>query len=228
MQKKNNSKAIRALISSEKDILNYLRKVVKTHSFNYRTFGVAVEPYISEVLIKNFKKAGLIKTKKDYFLAPNKNYFPDFELKTSLLLAIEYKSGNRVKKSKERWAECKNSNNDMGTLNVWSDKIKKFGGKNIYYVFAIYKFDDQAKKILDVEIAPFYKFIGLNSAGLLRYREKDGNLRPKDFYQKAPVKSLKEFNQLLKETIIYRSKRIIKKHQAILKSCGVNVKLSWD
>lgn len=228
MQKKNNSRAIKILINSEKDILNYLRKVVKTNSFDYRTFGVAVEPYISEVLIKNFKKAGFIRTKKDYILAPHKNYFPDFELKTSSPLAIEYKSGNRVKKSKGQWKECKNSNNDMGTLNVWSDKIKKFGGKNIYYVFVIYKFDDRVKKILDIQIAPFYKFIGLNSAGLLRYREKDGNLRPKDFYQKPPVKSLKEFNQLLKKTIIYRSKRIIKKHQVILKSCGVNTKISWN
>jgi hypothetical protein len=71
-----------------------------------------------------------------------------------------------------------------------------------------------------VQIAPFYKFLGLNKDGLLKYREKDGNLRPKNFDEISPVKSFDQFKKLFKKTVIYRSRRIIKKHQTILKSLG--------
>ncbi len=220
MKNKTNLEAIKILVNSKKTILNHLRRVIKTKSFNYKTFGVDIEDYISDILIKIFKRNKFIKSKNDYKLAPNKNYFPDFELKTTPLLAVEYKAGNTVKISKGKWVNCKNSNNDMGTLNMWEDKIKKFGGENIYFIFIIYRFDNQKKSIIDVQIAPFYKFIGLNKDGLLKYREKDGNLRPKDFYEKSPINSFKQFKDLFEKTRIYRSKRIIKKHQKILKSVG--------
>src|SRR3989338_6860259 len=93
----------------------------------------------------------VVKNDKDYILAPNKNYFPDFQLKTSPILAIEYKSGNEIKLEKGKWASCKNSNNDMGTLNTWLSKIKKFGNENIYYVFVIYKFNNATKEITDIQ-----------------------------------------------------------------------------
>lgn len=210
--------AKKSLIASKKIILNHLKRAVKDNPFNYRTFGMEIEDFISEILIEIFKKYGFIKNKKDYKLAPNKNYFPDFELKTRPLLAIDYKSGNMSKLSAGQWVSCKNSNNDMGTFNSWPKKIKKFGGGNIYYIFVIYDFNNRAKEIIDVQIAPFYKLIGLQKNGLLKYREKDGNLRPKDFYQKSLIKNLKQFDDLLLKTIAYRSKRIIKKHRAILKS----------
>ena len=133
-------------------------------------------------------------------------------------MAIEYKSGNEIKLEKGKWTSCKNSNNDMGTLNNWLSKIKKFGNENIYYVFVIYKFNNVTKEITDVQIAPFYKFIGLNKVGLLSYREKDGNLRPKDLFGESQITSFEQFNRLFKKTIVYRSKRIIKKHRLILKS----------
>jgi len=211
-------KKIRVLVSSKKFIFDYLKKVIKNNNFNYRTFGVDIEPYISSALIEIFNKEGFIKSKKDYILAPDKNYFPDFELKVLQPLAIEYKSGNKVKLSKGKWIVCKNSNNDMGTLNTWLQKIKKFGDKNIYYIFVVYKINDKDKNIIDIQIEPFFRFIGLSKAGLLKYREKDGNLRPKDFDEPSPIKSFKQFKNLFNSTIIYRSKRIIKKHQAILKS----------
>ncbi len=212
------SKQIIFLIKSKKNILDYLKKVIKDNSFNYRTFGVDIEPHISSVLIEIFSKKGFIKSDKDYILAPDKNYFPDFELKIPPPLAVEYKSGNRVKLSKGKWITSENSNNDMGTLNMWLKKIKKFGEENIYYIFVIYKINNKNKEILDVQIAPFYKFIGLNKKGLLRYREKDGNLRPKDFNVSSPIKSFEQFEKLFNKTIVYRSKRIIKKHQVILRS----------
>ena len=92
-------------------------------------------------------------------------------------------------------------------------KIKKYGNENIYYIFIVYKIDNRNKSIIDVQIAPFYKFLGLNSDGLLKYREKDGNLRPKDFDEISPIKSFGQFKKLFEKTVIYRSRRIIKKHQ---------------
>ncbi len=218
MKNSKTKNAVKVLVGSKKVILSKLRQVVKTGSFNYRTFGTAIEEYISDILIEIFKKADFVENDKDYILAPNKNYFPDFQLKTSPILAIEYKSGNEIKLEKSKWVPCKNSNNDMGTLNTWLSKLKKFGSENIYYVFVIYKFNNVTKEITDVQIAPFYKFIGLNKVGLLSYREKDGNLRPKDLFEKSPITSFKQFNKLFEKTIIYRSKRIIKKHRLILKS----------
>ena len=218
MKNSKTKNAVRVLVDSEKIILSKLRQVVKTGSFNYRTFGTAIEEYISDILIEIFKKADFVENDKDYILAPNKNYFPDFQLKTSPILAIEYKSGNEIKLEKGKWTSCKNSNNDMGTLNNWLSKIKKFGNENIYYVFVIYKFNNVTKEITDVQIAPFYKFIGLNKVGLLSYREKDGNLRPKDLFGESQITSFEQFNRLFKKTIVYRSKRIIKKHRLILKS----------
>jgi len=218
MKNSKTKNAIKVLVGSKKIILSRLRQVVKTGSFNYRTFGTAIEEYISDILIEIFKKADFVENDKDYILAPNKNYFPDFQLKTSPILAIEYKSGNEIKLEKGKWTSCKNSNNDMGTLNNWLSKIKKFGNENIYYVFVIYKFNNVTKEITDVQIAPFYKFIGLNKVGLLSYREKDGNLRPKDLFGESQITSFEQFNRLFKKTIVYRSKRIIKKHRLILKS----------
>ena len=170
MKNSKTKNAIKVLVGSKKVILSRLRQVVKTGSFNYRTFGTAIEEYISDILIEIFKKADFVENDKDYILAPNKNYFPDFQLKTSPILAIEYKSGNVT------------------------------------------------KEITDIQIAPFYKFIGLNRVGLLSYREKDGNLRPKDLFGESQITSFEQFNRLFKKTIIYRSKRIIKKHRLILKS----------
>ena len=218
---KTNLEAIKILVNSERLILKHLKEVIKIKSFNYKTFGVDIEDYISDILIKIFKENKLVKDKNDYKLAPHKNHFPDFELKTSPSLAIEYKSGNVIKLSKGRWVNCKNSNNDMGTLNSWPEKIKKFERENIYYIFVIYKLNKQFKKIIDVQIAPFYEFIGLNKDGMLRYREKDGNLRPKDFYEKSLINSFKQFNDLFKKTCDYRSRRIIKKHQKILRSISL-------
>ena len=100
----------------------------------------------------------------------------------------------------------------MGTLNKWQEKINQFGGENIYYIFIIYKFDDTSKEIIDVQIEPFYRFIGINKEGLLKYREKDGNLRPKNFFDNPIFNNFDEFYSLLKETDYHRSERIIEKH----------------
>ncbi|MBU2539745.1 hypothetical protein KJ786_01105 [Patescibacteria group bacterium] len=214
---KNPKEAIAYLKSSKNKILNYLKKVVNDKDFNYRTFGTAIEEHLTEVLIKLFKEGGFIKSNRDYIVAPDKNYFPDLELKTKPPLAIEFKSGNSSQYRKGKWVTVKNSENDMGTLNKWPLKIAKFGGENIYYIFVFYNLNDRAKEVLNIEIAPFYQFIGLSGGKVLKYREKDGNLRPKDFKIEPSIKTLKQFEGLFIKTVVYRSKRIIKKHRSIIK-----------
>lgn len=211
------SEAIKALLSSRTQILRYLKQAVGAGSFDYRTFGTAIEKHLSDVIMEVFKKSGFIKSRDDYNLAPHKNYFPDFELKTSPPIAIEFKSGNRKQNRRGKWIEVKNSENDMGTLSEWPKRIDKFGGKNIYYIFVIYNFDEKTKQVQSIEIAPFYEFLGLNRARSLKYREKDGNLRPKNFDARPPVKTLEQFENLFNKTVVYRSKRIIKKHRQIIK-----------
>ncbi|MEK7478697.1 MAG: hypothetical protein AAB626_02110 [Patescibacteria group bacterium] len=214
--------AVHYLQSSRDKILDYLNKIVDSKDFSYRTFGTAIEEHLTDVLVKMFRKGGFIKSNADYAIAPNKNYFPDLELKTIPHIAIEFKSGNKNQYRKEKWVIVKNSENDMGTLSEWPRKIAKFGGENIYYIFVIYNFNDKTKEVLDVVVAPFYQFIGLNSDGLLKYREKDGNLRPKNFGVEPPIKTLKQFEQLLNKTIVYRSKRIIKRHRLIIKRTSIS------
>jgi len=215
-KKSNNKNAIKVLQSSKKEILSYLQEVVKNGSFNYRTFGTAIEEHLNDILIKIFTEKEFIKNKEDYTVAPNKNHFPDFELKATKSIAIEFKTGNKSQNRNGKWATVKNSENDMGTLNEWPNKIAKYGGENIFYIFVLYNFNDEVEEILDVEIEPFYKFLGVIKAGVLKYREKDGNLRPKDFEAKPPIKTLEKFQQLLDKTVVYRSKRIIKKHRLII------------
>lgn len=218
MTNKNIKKAVKVLRYSNKEILNRLKAIIKTNKFSYRTFGTDIEEHLSDILIDIFRRNGFIVDNSDYKLAPHKNYFPDFELKSSPPFAVEFKSGNKSQLRGGKWIPVKNSENDMGTISEWPKKIKKFGGDNIFYIFVIYNFNDKTKEILKIETAPFYRFLGLNKDGLLKYREKDGNLRPKDFDISSPITTFSQFNELLKKTIAYRSKRIIKKHRAILKS----------
>lgn len=208
----NSEEAITVLISSRERFRTSLKAVIAANKFNYRSFGIEIEGYAKDILIEAFRDAGLIGSPKDYHEAKDKNEFPDFTLYTSPHLAIEIKSGNHYKLEGGRWRSCNNSENDMGTLNKWPEKLRVFGGQYIYYVFIEYSLTDILSDIVDVKIAPFYKFLGLNSDGVLKYREKDGNLRPKDFDAVSPIQTLEEFTNLIPQTIRYRAKRIIKKH----------------
>ena len=82
--------AINYLKSSEGRILNHLRKVVGSKDFNYRTFGTAIEEHLADIIVKVLTEGNFIKSNKDYNISPNKNYFPDFELKTTPQIAIEF------------------------------------------------------------------------------------------------------------------------------------------
>ncbi len=205
-------KSISELLSSREHFRTALKAIIEANKFNYRSFGIEIEDYAHEILVEVFKQAGLINRGEDYKIAKDKNEFPDFTLLTKPNLAIEIKSGNHYKLQNGRWCSCNNSENDMGTLNKWPEKLRIFGGQYIYYVFIEYCLTDTLADIVDVKIAPFYKFLGLNRDGLLKYREKDGNLRPKDFDVVSPIQTFEEFENLIPKTIEYRAKRIIKKH----------------
>lgn len=204
--------AISVLMSSREHFRTALKAIIAVNKFNYRSFGIEIEDYAREILVEVFKQAGLINRGEDCKIAKDKNEFPDFTLLTRPNLAIEIKSGNHYKLEKGKWCSCNNSGNDMGTLNKWPEKLRIFGGQYIYYVFIEYCLTDTLADIADVKIAPFYKFLGLNRAGLLKYREKDGNLRPKDFDAISPIQTFEEFENLIPKTNKYRAKRIIKKH----------------
>lgn len=197
-------------------LLKTLRDIIKKNKFNYRTFGTDIEDYILPVIIKLLKDGGLIKKEEDYHRAENKNEFPDLTLRSCSNLALDIKAGNYRKKIGGGWADCRNSNNDLGTLSEWDKKIKKYGGNNIFFFFIEYRFDDTAQDIINIKIDNFYKFLDLNQKGSLKYREKDGNLRPKDFDKISKIETLQQFENLLNKTIIFRSRRIIKKHRKII------------
>ena len=151
-----------------------------------------------------------------YRRARNKNEFPDLTLLRRHDIAIEIKAGNRsaYNDKKRVWVKCNNSNNDLGTLESWPGKILKFAGENIYFLFIEYDFTPGHQEIIDIKIDHFYKFVGLNEDGFLSYREKDGNLRPKNFDEPAPLATFEQFRVLFQPTVIYRAKKLIEKHIA--------------
>lgn len=171
-------------------------------NYSYETFGKVIETEISGILesylIDKFKYK-----KDDFRTAKTKNDFPDFTIiKTNQ--AVEYKTASITE----------HPDNDMGTLNSWPEKIKSFGDE-IYCIFTKYHENNGRITIENVYFDKMYKFIGLIEDGHLKYREKDGNLRPKswnDFDKDIGCKSQIEFVKRLQETEKYRSYRIIKKH----------------
>ncbi len=209
--KKDITAAKKELLKFKNRILIYLKQLIKKHEFNYETFGKAVEQYIVGELIRFYTENGFILKEADYQIARNKNEFPEFILNVDRPFAIDVKAGNMSRKKGNQWITTKNSNNDLGTLHDWPRRLRKFG-ENIYFIFIIYNFNDQNKEIVDIQIEPFYKILALNKNNVLKYREKDGHLRPKDFYAPSKIQAYSQFVKLLKKTNIYRSSRIIVKH----------------
>lgn len=205
------NRAAKILKKARKRLHQHLSAVVTAKSFNYRTFGTEIEESIIDEIIKIFVESDLIKDESDYQIARNKNEFPDFLLK-SILLAVDIKSGSVNRKKGNEWVVTNNSNNDLGTLNEWPRKIDEFGEENIYFVFIIYNFTRDKNIIVDVQIDNFYRFVGKSKQGLLRYREKDGNLRPRNFTARPSIEDFQQFKDLLKQTVTHRSINLIKKH----------------
>lgn len=212
---------IKVLCDSRERLVAYLSKIVNTEKVNYRTFGTDVEDYILEEVVNILREAGV---KGKIERAETKNDFPDLTVFITPKLALELKAGSRYRFSRKmkKWGKCINSNNDLGTLSSWPKHLDEFGGENIYFIFIEYDFHEEPKKILDIRIGPFYELIGKNKAGFLSYREGDGKLRPRNFDAGQQIHSTDEFKDLLPKTAVYRSKRVVRKHQKIIED---NLKL---
>ena len=188
-------------------------KIISEGDFNYKNFGTAIEEYCEKELIDLLIKNGI----NDFVPAENKNKFPDLKINTNPIEAIDYKSGNHAKKSGGEWTECNNSGNDLGTFNSLSEKIEEFGGDNIYFFWIEYIINDTQKELVEIKFDHFYKFVGLSPDGLIKYREKDGNIRPKNFNDESPMRDYKSFNELVEKTQVKRSINISEKHLGFLK-----------
>lgn len=188
---------------------NLQRKVTEKGLYDYQTFGKEVETEISD-LIEDF--LNLKQTKYNVERAKDKNDFPDLKITIDdEEYAFEYKAGE----------SSKGPSNDMGTLKAYSEKIEKFEDR-IFCIFIKYSKDTKKRQIIieNVFIAKIYEFIGILSSSsrddILKYRKKDGNLRPKvwkDFDQdKVYINNLNDFKIGINETISYRANELVLEH----------------
>lgn len=194
----------------KKHLLSELPNKIKlNHLTSYENFGKEIEPHISDIIEEYLDCK---KIKFDAYRAPDKNHFPDLTLTIKgTEYAVEYKCGlynNSGNISNE-------PANDLGTLNSYTKKIKKFK-ENIFCIFIKYSINSNSIITLDdIYIDRIYKFVGkkiVKSQILAKYREKDGNLRPKnwkDFDSSTSYfVSLEEFKKALYITNKYRALQI--------------------
>ncbi len=182
------------------EINKKLTDLKKNQDFDYKNFGVDIEPLVSESIVELCEL-----TSEEFFLAPNKNYFPDFNL-----LSVE--STNEVAVDFKAWANTKldgkpsHAANDLGTLYSMVDHIEKFGVENMYLFFIEYNPDYTIENVLFDKL---YKFCELKEGGILKYRLKDGNLRPGKFLRtgKATVPNGDAFKSGLENTLPYWSEK---------------------
>lgn len=178
-----------------------LTKVMSNGTFSYTFAGHILEKEIQDHLTGLFPNGRC---------SNNKNSFPDFSVGNR---AIEIKCGNTRQRSKNAtWTNVSCPENDMGTIRSWKSKISQWGCP--IYIFVVYTIDDKCRTIDDIIIGPFYQFLGIVSKdNTLKYREKDGNLRPCKFadMKSSAIKDLETFEKLLEETDLKRNRSIISK-----------------
>lgn len=198
-------------------LLEYLKenlpqKIIDGGYNSYEIFGKEAETPISDLIEEFLTMSGIKYTPRR---ARTKNDFPDLEVEIGgIRYALEHKAGACNIKGEIKSTAA----NDMGTINVYPDKIKKYGD-NIYCIFVKYSvLQDDTIRIEDIYFDKIYVFIGLGTgfANQLQYREKDGNLRPKKWSDMANnityFPNINAFQEALTATARYRSERIALKH----------------
>ena len=198
-------------------LLEYLKeelpqKILDGGYNSYEIFGKEAETPISDVIEEYLTLSGVNYTPRR---ARTKNDFPDLEVEIDgIKYALEHKSGACNIKGEIKHTAA----NDMGTINVYPNKIRKYGD-NIYCIFVKYTvLQDDTIRIEDIYFDKIYVFIGLGTgfANQLQYREKDGNLRPKKWSDMANnttyFSTMAAFQEALIATARYRSERIALKH----------------
>lgn len=171
---------------------------------NYEIFGKQVETLVSD-LVMNFLRSKSISAVQSR--ARNKNEFPDLKLKIAeQMFAFEIKAGE----------SSSGPANDMGTLNSYPGKIDTYGD-NIYCVFVKYTkpLSSGVITINQVYFRKIYTFIGKQSENrsILKYRKKDGNLRPKHWNDNnIYFSTMSDFLTAIPLTVKYRSEQVVIEH----------------
>ena len=188
-------------------ILDNLQQKVTDQGLNdYSIFGKEVEEPISD-LIEEFLNDNEIEYTA--IRAKSKNDFPDLKLTIDgVEYALEHKAGE----------SSKGPDNDLGTLNAYPEKIDKFGDR-IYCTFVKYSkaTDGNGIVVNDIFFDKIYRFVGQfpssERTDILKYRKKDGNLRPKvwnDFENgQVYTDTLEDFINNISETVAYRAEQIV-------------------
>lgn len=191
---------------------NLPKKIIDGGYNSYEIFGKEAEIPISDTIEEYLQLLGVSYISKR---AKTKNDFPDLEIEVNgIKYALEHKAGVCNIKG-----VIKNSAaNDMGTINAYPNKINKYGD-NIYCTFVKYVvLDDDTINIENIYFDKIYTFIGRGTgfSTQLQYREKDGNLRPKNWSDMDNnviyFENLEAFKNSLIETAKFRSERIAIKH----------------
>jgi hypothetical protein len=183
-------------------------KISQGNYSSYSTFGKDIEDDISDLIEQYLTQKNITYRA---IRAETKNDFPDLELTLkNTSFAIEYKSGCYENEGKKSSGPA----NDLGTLNSFPSHIKEFGDR-VICIYLKYSINQNIIKIDDIYIDNIYKFVGKNKDKhklILKYRLKDGNLRPKNWNdfdnQTYYFKTLDSFKNALALTNIHRSRQL--------------------
>lgn len=188
---------------------NLQQKVTEQGLNDYAIFGKEVEEPVSD-LIEEFLNSEEIEYSATR--AKSKNEFPDLKLTIDgSEYALEHKAGEA----------STGPDNDLGTLNAYPKKIDQFGDR-IFCTFVKYSKATEGNGIVvnDVYFDKIYKFVGSfpssERTDILKYRKKDGNLRPKvwsDFENgQVYTETLDDFEHNISETVPYRAEQLVLQH----------------
>lgn len=217
------------LVNLKKYTKDQINTDVRSKGISYHTSGKAFEGMVIKTVLdflKNNEEIRLV----DFHEAKTKTEWPDLWVvtewkKATEKLFIEIKAGD----------SSANPENDLGTLrSLWKEHIlKDLGLSNLERLFMLFvKYSKESGKITKIDevyIGHYFHFIGNRKVGsldILKYRKKDGNLRPVSWEEmkRIRVEGIKkeELTSFLKKyylATIYRSMSIVKEHEKIIGSC---------
>ena len=210
----------------EKYTRKQILEEIKKERVSYHISGKKIENIATKKVLDFFKENKEIQL-IDSHIAETKTEWPDLTVK------IDWSGGERKTFFEIKAADSSgNPENDLGTLkSLWKEHILLHSGlENLDHLFMLFvrysKENGQITNIDKVYIAHYFKFIGArktNSIEILKYRKKDGNLRPKTWEGMENIKlkyltkeELKSFLEKYYLTTIFRSIDIIREHHRIV------------
>lgn len=181
-----------AINEIKQEILN---TTIFVKACSYKAFGSNIEKPLLTFIGNKLKEKGICST---FVIPENKNDFPDLVLDNKM--GIELKCGCSQKVyEKDKKDNIRNSENDLGTILSIKKHLEKFNN-NVYILFVNYRFISNICEIVDIEFHPFYKKVGVSKDKTLKYRLKDGNLRPTNFGEVNNIPDWETFYIFLEQT----------------------------